>query len=370
MSCIRVLHVLGKIDRGGAENLIMSIYRNMNRDLVQFDFVAHSTTPCAFEREITALGGRVFHVSPFRGYNIFKYCKFWISLFKNHPEIKIVHAHVRSTAAIFLIIAKKFKLFTISHSHSTSTGKGYHAMVKSLLQIPIRWIADYFFACSMDAGRWLFGKSIINSEKFAILKNGIEVERFKYNREMRNEMRERFMVQDDFVIGHVGNFLPVKNHLFLLKVFEQILKIKKKSKLVLVGDGILRMEIEDTIQKKNLQANVILLGVRDDVPLILQMCDVIIFPSLYEGLPISLIEAQANGLPILANCDGISKEVKITPLMHFLSVTEEPIKWAEMACTLCRDENRFYEKQVSEAGYDTCQNVEFLTKFYLTCHGK
>ncbi|PIO82993.1 hypothetical protein BSQ39_05090 [Loigolactobacillus backii] len=155
---IRILQVLGALNIGGAENLVMNWYRNIDRTKVQFDFVVHTAVPSFYDDEIKKYGGHIFCAPRFNGLNLFSYFKFWVNFFKEHSEYKIIHGHVRSTAAIYLLIANHFKLITISHSHSTSSGKGFSAIVKSGLQLPIRWIANFYFAPSLEAGRWLFGK--------------------------------------------------------------------------------------------------------------------------------------------------------------------------------------------------------------------
>jgi len=172
---LRVLHVLGGLERGGAESFVMNLYRNINRKNVQFDFVIHTDSHGVFFDEISALGGRVFHCPKYNGKNHFVYAKWWKTFFDTHSEYKIIHSHVRSTASIYLKIAKDKGLKTISHSHSTSSGTGLSSVVKNVLQYPLRYIADYLFACSKESGEWLFGKKAIKGSFFPLKSKVYEV---------------------------------------------------------------------------------------------------------------------------------------------------------------------------------------------------
>ena len=208
---IRILHVLGSLDRGGAETMIMNLYRNIDRSKVQFDFLIHTDRECDYNEEIRSMGGKIYSLKRFKGYNLCQYIKQFKDFFIKHPEYEIIHGHMRSTASIYLKIAKSMGRYTIAHSHNTSSGNGISALGKNLIQLPLRYIADYYFACSIEAGEWLFGKKIIKSDKFYILKNAIDMGAFVFNQNIRDLKRKELGFEDFFIIGNVGRFHELMN---------------------------------------------------------------------------------------------------------------------------------------------------------------
>lgn len=357
---VRVLQVFSQMNRGGAETMIMNLYRNINRSKVQFDFIVHTDKKCAYDDEILSLGGKIFRVPRYNGKNHFQYIKTWKEFFITHPEYNIIHGHVRSTASIYLKIAKKFGLTTIAHSHSTSSGNGIPGIVKLIFQYPIRYMADYLFACSKSAGEWLYGKRVWEKKNFFILNNAIETNKFLFNINKRDFIRNELQIQDKFVIGHVGRFHPLKNHEFLIDIFNEVYKKHENSVLVLIGDGEKKNYIKQKINRLGLNKNVIFTGIRSDVHDLLQAFDVFVFPSLYEGLPVTLIEAQASGLPCIVS-DKITTEVKVTDLIKFISLDKNAEYWAEEILKTKNSEFRPNTmNQIIQSGYD----VEASTKWY------
>ena len=164
MKKIRILHVLGSLNMGGAETLIMNLYRNIDRDKIQFDFVVHTNKIGLYEDEIKELGGKIYRIQRYKGINHFSYKKEWNNFFEEHKEYKIIHGHMRSTASIYLKIAKKYGRITIAHSHNTSNGHGFSSLVKKILQYNIRNVSDYFMGCSYEANKRLFGKTCLNTQ--------------------------------------------------------------------------------------------------------------------------------------------------------------------------------------------------------------
>ena len=363
---IRVLQVFARMDRGGAETMIMNVYRHIDRSKVQFDFMVHTEEHCAYDDEIEKLGGHIYHIPRYTGKNHFQYKKKWKIFLNEHPEYHIIHGHMRSTAAIYLKIANRFGLTTIAHSHSTSSGKGISAVIKNMMQLPIRYEADYLFACSQKAGEWLFGKETTKKEKFYIINNGIDVEKYKFNPIIRQSMRNKFGIEDNqFLLGHVGSFSYPKNHEFLIDIFNEVHKKKPTSVLLLIGDGELRHSIEQKVENFGLENAVIFAGVRDDIPDLMQMMDVFVFPSHYEGLPVTLIEAQAAGLKCCIS-DVITKEIMITKMMKVIPLKENSILWAD---SILAYDIPFYrsieKKKIIDAGYDVKSVVDWLSEFYI-----
>lgn len=350
---IRVLQVFAQMNRGGAETMIMNLYRNIDRTKVQFDFIVHTNKKCAFDDEIISLGGLIYRVPRYTGKNHFIYKSAWIDFFRQHPEYKILHSHVRSTASIYLKIAKKFGLTTIAHSHSTSSGNGVLATIKKILQYPIRYTADYLFACSDEAGKWLFGEKASKKNNYRLIKNAIEVEKYIYNEATRNKIRKSLNLENKFVIGHVGSFTYPKNHKFLIEVFYEVQKQKENAALLLIGDGQLRESIEIQIKKLGIKDKVILTGVVSNVSEYLQAMDIFVFPSLFEGLGIAIIEAQASGLKCLVS-DIIPKEAIITDLVISLELKKDAWKKAIL-------ENYFQYNRKNKID-EICQNGYCVSK--------
>lgn len=361
----RVLHVLGRLDRGGAETLVMNLYRNIDRNKVQFDFVIHTTDKCDYNDEIKSLGGRIYSLPTYTGKNHLQYKKSWNRLFIDHPEYNIIHGHVRSTASIYLKVAKKNGLITIAHSHNTSSGIGFAAIVKYILQYKIRYTADFLFACSKNAGVWLFGKRACKKSNFYILNNAIDTEIFTFNEEIRLEKRNEFEISDKFVIGHVGRFHTQKNHGFIIDIFKEVYDENKNTVLMLVGDGDLRHLIEEKVNKLGLIDNIIITGVRSDIPELYQAMDLFLFPSLYEGLGMVAIEAQASGLPcIIANT--IPEEVYITSLVETLSLKDSANLWAKHVLNYTNGYNRLnMELEIKNARYDIKEIGLRMEQFYI-----
>ncbi|PKL26954.1 MAG: glycosyltransferase family 1 protein [Spirochaetae bacterium HGW-Spirochaetae-2] len=362
---MRILHVLGGLDRGGAEVMVMNLYRHIDRTRIQFDFVIHTPNRGYYEEEIEALGGIVYRVPRFTGFNILTYIKAWKTFFQGNRAFSAVHGHIGSSAAIYLAIAKGFRLFTIAHSHGAGNTPDFKGLMYSFFSFPTRFIADYFFACSRAAGLSRFGKNIVDSHRFTIVKNAIVIEEFGFSQEIRTAFRAQLHLGDKFVLGHVGRFDPLKNHTFLLEVFKLVHESCPDSILLLVGDGEERSHIERAIDILGLTDSVILLGSRSDVSSILQAMDVFVFPSIAEGLGISLIEAQATGLPCVVS-RNVPSEAKITNLVDFLSLRDNKTKWAtavlEKRITVHRES---HHNELIEYGYDIHKMVSQLEKFYM-----
>ena len=364
MKQIRVLQYIGSLNIGGSQTMIMELYRNIDRNKIQFDFIVDKKEDVYFQKEIENLGGKVYFLPNYTGKNHFSYKKAWNNFFVKHNEYKIIHSHVRSTASIVLKIAKKNGLITIAHSHNTSNGEGFSSVIKKILQYRIRSVADYFFGCSKESCIWLFGKRIANSEKCFVLNNSIYTDKFLYNLETRNKIRKELNLDDKYVIGHVGRYAPVKNHTFLLDVFYELQKKHDNAYLLLVGDeSEVKKEIQNKIKSLNIESKVLVLSNRNDVFELLQAMDVFVMPSLYEGLPVTLIEAQAAGLPIIIS-ENITDEVIITKLVSKLSLTDDIGVWVQKIETLENFERYNTKSDIVSSGYDIQKNVKWLELFY------
>lgn len=366
-SAVRVLQVLGCLNRGGAETMVMNLYHNIDTSKVQFDFVIHTDERCAYDNEVEKMGGKIYHAPKYYMVNHLQYVLWWKNFLKQHREYKIVHAHIRSSAAIFLYIAKKMKCITIAHSHSTSNGKGIHAVVKDILQMPIRHVADYLFSCSDIAGKWLYGEKAVQCSNYRIIPNGIDCEQFAYSEIERQRVRDEQGIGNDcFVVGHIGRFHEAKNHKYLIQIFVEILRRKPNAKLLLVGDGELREEIVQRCKLSGIKEQTIFAGLQSHPERFYQAMDVFLFPSLWEGLPMSVVEAQASGLPCIIS-DTITKNVQLTDLVKYESLDKPPAVWAEKILEYAGNKraglNRKQQERLGE--FDSVHVAKKMQRFYL-----
>lgn len=357
---IKVLHVVTYMDRGGLETMIMNYYRHIDKNKVQFDFLVHRNFEADYDKEIISLGGEIYHLPRLNPFS-YKYLRRLDLFFKNHQKYKIVHVHQDCMSAFPLLYAKKAGVpIRIAHSHNSNQNRDLKYPIKMLSKQFIPMGATHFFACGVEAGKFMFGNN-----DFKIMRNAIETEKFLFNISVRKKVRHELKIKNNVVIGNVANFSKAKNHLFLLEIFYEYHKFNSQSKLLLVGDGPERRNIENKIEILGLNNDVILIGVRSDVNRLLQAMDVFVFPSLYEGLPVTLIEAQAAGLPIIKS-DNVPDQCIITNNVHTLSLEESPRTWAKKILEVYINfERKNTSSEIISAGYDITSNAKWLEDFYL-----
>ena len=319
---IRILHVITGMGSGGAESMIMNWYRKIDRTKIQFDFHLRSNENI-YRDEIEEMGGRVYYMPEFPKRYFSNFLQTYKFFKKHHKEYNIIHVHANALiyTNVFLI-AKHFGIkHRIIHSHSTSTKSKLFLPLHRINKLRIKRMANCFLACSKEAGKWCF------KDSFTVINNGIDTEKFKYSKSDREDIREEFGIEKNATIFcHVGRFLEVKNHSFILELFEKIYEEDNESFLILVGTGPLKEKYENAVKEMNCRNNVIFAGVRSDVQKIMSASDVLIFPSLYEGVAVTLIEAQANGLYSVVS-DVLPSVVKITDNIVFLSLKDELETW-------------------------------------------
>lgn len=365
---IRVLQVTGVMNRGGAETMIMNLYRHMDRERVQFDFVENSLVPGVFDEEIRSLGGRIYYCPHYNGKNHFAYQKWWEHFWNEHAaEYRVVHGHIGSTAAFYLAAAKKHGVYTIAHSHGADSTNVLRQSLYSILSFPTRRIADYFFACSEQAGIDRFGKKVAaQSDRYRILNNAVDTTLFGFEEKKRMKKREELSLSDgEYVLGHVGRFTEEKNHEFLLDIFAECVKRDPSAKLLLIGDGPLRQEMEEKAERLRVADRVQFLGVRSDVSELMQAMDLLLFPSKNEGLPVTLVEAQTAGLPCVIS-DSIPKDcILCGDLVTAFSLSEPAAEWAMQVLSRREENRRDHSHEVAAAGFDITETSKWLEGFYL-----
>lgn len=357
MEPIRVLQVVPNMQQGGLENFIMNIYRNINRKKVQFDFLVHYKEEKYFDKEIEKLGGKIFRFSLREDNKILSYMKQLDRFFQEHKEYKIVHCHMSSIGFILFLIAKKNGIkIRIAHSHNADTEKTLKGFIKSILIKPLKYVSTVNFACSQKAGKFLFG-----NRKFEVIPNAIDVQKFEYNPVIRKRIREKYNLEDFFVIGHVGRFNVQKNHEFLIDVFNELLKTKPKSKLILIGEGELQDKIKNKVKELKIEDNVLFLGVRDNVNEFYQAMDCFVLPSFFEGLPVVGVEAQVSGLKCIFS-DRITREIKIIKDVSFFSIKDNISVWKQKILEEYTRKN--CGKNIREKGFDIQIQARYIEEKY------
>ncbi len=364
----RVLHVIGAMDRGGAETLIMNVYRNIDRSILQFDFLVHETRECDFDSEIRALGGSIFSIDRLNGINIVSYIKQCRVFFRTHHNYCAVHVHIGSSACSVIKEAKKFGLFCIAHSHNTNPSLSFLEIGFRLFSYPTRYIADYYLACSREAGVDRFGNSVVTSNRFSVLNNGIDVKRYKFSSKSRFSMRRDLgIAPEQKAICHIGRFSDEKNHEFLLKAFAKCGGGEFDGRLFLIGRGPLRNNMEQLAAELNIRDKVVFLGVRSDIPDLLMAMDLFVFPSKWEGLGIAAIEAQASGLPCILS-PALPDMAVCSPYAYKMDSLNSTAAWAERMVDepIRADSDRIDGvNYVGESGFDITCAAGFLTALYL-----
>lgn len=380
---VRVLHVLGNTNLGGAESRIMDLYRHTDRNRVQFDFLVHSGEEGFYEKEIRELGGRIFRVPRFRIYNYFSYRKALKEFFQKHHEFALVQGHMTSTAAIYLPIAKKAGVKkTAAHARSAGVDKGLKGTMTRFLRRNLADKADYLFTCSELAGISVYGEKAVREGKTIFIPNAIDCAGFTFDPEKRKKMREELGLTDALIIGHVGRFHYAKNHEYLLRVFAELCRMSagaggstaetgadQKYHLILLGEGPLMEDTRKLAEELGVVDRVHFLGNHKNIADYYQAMDYFVYPSRYEGMPGTIVEAQASGLPCLMS-DTICREVIATELVETMSIEEEPKAWAEVLqqridALVSKQENREkYAAKMAAAGFDVQAQAERMMRFY------
>lgn len=356
-----MLCVFGKLDRGGAESMCMNLYRKIDKTKIQFDFVKHTSEKGAFEDEIYQLGGKVYEAPRFNILNYIQYCTWWKKHFKSHPEHQIIHGHMFTIASIFLKVALRFNRITIGHAHSCIPQKNNRSLkriIRSKIRSNLEKVSDYRLSCSIEAGDFVFP-----NKDFIMLKNAIDTDTFTFDISKRNKMRNTFEYENsDIVLCVVASFTEPKNPLGVVDIFKRIYTDNPNTRLLWVGDGPLRNSFEEKVKSVGLVDVVKLLGVRNDTFDVLQAADAFVLGSIFEGLPVSAIEAQASGLPCLLS-DGISKETDITGLCKFLPIENKEL-WSKAVSDIDFKNRPNTKEKIASAGYDVETTAKWLEDFY------
>ena len=365
---IRILQVVTTMDMGGIESLLMNLYRNIDKEKVQFDFLAHRDFEFYYEKEIKEMGGKIHRIMPITPTKISQYCKELRKFFKAHPEYKVVHSHLNAWSYLVLKTAKKCGIpVRIAHSHTTnlrSRRNKIRVMFIDYCRAKINKQTTHRYACSKGAGEWLYGKA-----NFEVFKNSIDAQKFSFNENIRNTVREELGLKDELLLGHVGRMDSPKNHIFLIKVLKELVKECPDTKLLLIGDGELRQNLELEAKNLGIKDNVIFTGSRLDIDRLLQAVDVFCFPSKFEGLPVTVVEAQAAGLPTIMS-DTVTDEVIVTDLVKVLPIDDSEVWVQEILNTDILKIRKDTKEDIIKSGFDIKDTVKRLEEFYLNEYSK
>lgn len=356
---IRIAQVVGKMMNGGVEAVVMNYYRHIDRSKVQFDFIVDEDSTYIPREEIESLGGRIFIIPPYQKIN--KYIPALIKLFKEN-NYKIVHSHINTLSVFPLYAAKKVGVpVRIAHNHSTAApGEWKKNILKYTLRPFAKVYATHYVACSRYAGEWLFGKKSMERGEVTIFNNAIDLDKFKYDENVRNEVRKEFGLEGKFVIGHVGRFCYQKNQEFLIDVFEEVYKQNPNAVLMLVGDGPDREKIEEKVRQHNLGNCVIFLGNRNDANRLYQAMDVFVFPSRYEGLGMVAVEAQFCGVKTVMS-DRVPDDAKVLDGTLSMALSESTKNWADKILNQENSE-KVYSNKYKE--FNILEESSKLTNYY------
>lgn len=362
----RILQVCGQLSVGGQEMMVKNFYLYIDRSEFQFDYIVYGSNIGYYEKDLIELGANIYHVSFPTIKNLSKYKNEMLDIMRK-GDYSGVHSHTYTNNGLVLELAKKASIpIRISHCHSTESGKKenvFYACYKKYMRHLILKNCTHMIACGIKAGQTFYGR-----RKFArngiVIKNGIDLEKFNYNEKKRDILRDTFNFQNRLVLAHIGRFVDVKNHMFLIDVAYELMKFNLDFILLLIGDGELLKQVEEYVNEKHMSDQVRFLGNRSDINELLQEIDIILCPSKYEGVPVSLIEAQATGVTCFVSTH-VSEEVNITKQVKFIDIKAgDEKKWVNEIINYTPNERNEANKIMSENGYDIRQSCKKLEHIY------
>ncbi len=370
MGVIRVLQVLDKLSlNSGVCSIIMNYYDNIDHNKIIFDFMVHGDTPISFKEKLEGMGSIIYQMPELKTKNLLKYIKALNRFFNDHKEYKIVHGHIANAAIFYLNAAKWHEVpIRIIHSHNSRGADNFIKRARNyLLNLPIKKISNSYVACSDKAADFLFGKSLVDNNKAFILNNAIDTSKYAYDVNLRHKLREKMNINDSYVIGHVGRFCNQKNHVFLIEIFNAIHNHNPDTILMLIGEGELIDKIKEKVHILDLDDSVIFMGLRNDVNELMQVMDVFVLPSLFEGLPVVGIEAQTAGLPCVFS-NSITNKADLTGKVSFIELNDEIEIWKSKILEF-RNKPRNVDniEKIKSAGFDIKEQGQKLSSFYIDC---
>lgn len=364
---IRVLNMFTIMDRGGAETMVMNYYRHIDRTKVQFDFLVHREQRGAYDDEIETLGGRIYRMYPIYPQNFARYKRDIRVFFKDHPEYRIIHSHMSELGYFaFKEAAKQGVPIRICHAHSAPHGFDMKMVMRTYFKKRMMPYLTHLFMCGEESGEWLYGER--NKSRFVMMNNAIDTAAYAWSPARCKKVRHELNLEGVYTLGHVGNFTQPKNHSFLLEIFAALLKKEPNAVLLLVGGGTDMQKMQAKAQTLGIAEKVRFLGVRSDVDDVMQAMDVFVFPSLYEGLPVTMVEAQAAGLPCLISDKVPSECVLTNGLVEKVPLSESPDVWAEKIIAKYGTPRTDRRTEIAAHGFDITTEAVKLQEFYISAY--
>ena len=366
---IYVLVLITVMDRAGAETMMMNYLRNIDRDKIHMDFLINRQEKADYEEEIEELGSYVYHMCPLYPFQFRRYKKEFRNFLKAHPEYRIIHSHLEERSYFALKIAKEMGIpVRIVHAHSVPKRFDFKMPVRLYFRHKLKGVYTHRFACSEEPALWLFG----STDDVTFMKNAIDTNKFVFDEHARGKIRKNLLINEGtLVVGHIGRFTHEKNHKFLIEIFNHVNKLNDNCMLLLIGGGKPKEEVEtksemvEKVQKLGLENKVKFLGVRDDVNELMSAMDVLVMPSVSEGFPVTLVEAQAAGLRCVVS-DVVPYQCNVTDEMQFMSLSQDAQEWADKILSFCMLKLNAEEmnEKVKKAGLDIAENAKWLEELY------
>lgn len=361
----RIAVVMGKMHSGGKKNLIMEYYRHIDRTKIQFDFICDADSNAIPDEEIKSMGGKVYIVTPYQNIvnnmrDIYKICT------SNH--YKIIHSYNGTMNLFSMFIGWRCGIpIRINESISMAHSNDKKTIIKNILKLFSKMFATHYMANGEECGRWQFGNKLYKQGNVKIFKTVIDTYANRFDLDIRKETREKFDLNNDIVIGHIGRLTEQKNTLFIIDIFNEIVKMEPKAKLLIIGDGNLRESMLKRINEYKITKKVLYLGRREDIKQFYCAMDCFLLPSLYEGLPVVGIEAQNSGLPVFFSTEIPEESNACDDLGYFISLNKTAKEWAEAILIATKKNiNKRFDRtaEVKASGFDSELEAKKLLTYY------
>lgn len=371
---IRVLQKTATLGSGGIQKILVELQKNMDRNVVQYDYFLNLTEPDFYTDEVLSLGGKIYGRKHNVGNPVTKIIKRNVLFYKTIKENGYQIVHIDETlemTAISVLVARLAGVkVIIAHSHNDHASEKIKWCLKYIIDPIARWVnstfATDYFACSQIAAKWLFTERLNEKGIIKIINNGINAALYEFDPNTRKEVREKLGIENNFVIGHVGRFYKQKNHKFILDTFSDIVKQKPEARLLLIGEGELKDSIKAYAEELGISDSVIFYGLSNEVNKLLQAFDAFVFPSIFEGLGIVAVEAQAASVQTFCAEETIAKEVNITPYCHYIPLSKGHEYWAKSIIEIaCSYERKSTTKIIQDANFDIVTVAKDLETFYV-----
>ncbi|MFR1494912.1 MAG: glycosyltransferase family 1 protein [Faecalibacterium sp.] len=365
---VKVLYFVDRMLRGGIQTFVLENWRHMDHTKVQIDFLLlDDGNTYELEDTLRGLDSRIYKLKGIwvkKPKDFVSYQRAVDAFFKVHHDYRVVHLHSSSKNYMVLKCAKKYGIpVRIAHSHNIGfqTTSKVQILIGNLFKPLLKYYATDYFACSEDAGRWLFGR-----KKITVIKNAVDIDKYRYEPIKADCMRKKLKLDGKKVVGHVGRFTHQKNHTFLIDVFKELVELDSDYRLLLIGEGALEEQTKAKAKTYGVENKIIFAGFKTNVEDYMQAMDLFVFPSEFEGLGLVLIEAQAAGLPCYASEKVVPQEAKVSDLLTYIPLEDGPKMWAEQIDkTWKKFKRETPEDAIAERGYSIVETAKQLERYYL-----